>query len=54
MGGSVCGDEQRSGVGVVGSFARVGVITTGLGLEMRTAVMLTEKMPGNANGVLTC
>ena len=52
--GSVCGDEQCSGVGAVGSFASVGVITTELGLEMQTAVMLTEEMPGNATGVLTC
>jgi hypothetical protein len=54
VGGSVCGDEQCSGVGAVGSFDSVGVITTGLGLEMRTAVMLTEEVPGNSTGVLTC
>ncbi len=54
VGGSVYGDEQCSGVGAVGSFDSVGVITTGLGLEMRTAVMLTEEVPGNSTGVLTC
>ena len=54
VGGSVGGDEQCSGVGAVGSFDSVGVITTGLGLEMRTAVMLTEEVPGNSTGVLTC
>jgi hypothetical protein len=54
VGGSVYGDEQCSGVGAVGSFDSIGVITTGLGLEMRTAAMLTEEVPGNSTGVLTC
>lgn len=54
VGGSVCGDEQCSGVGAVGLFASIEVITTGLGVEMRTAVMLAEEMPENATGELTC
>lgn len=49
VGGGVCGDEQFSGVRAIGSLAGIGVITTELGVEMRTAVKL-----GNVTGVRTC